>query len=54
MPVILTTPEQCETWKTAPSAVASYLQRPLLDGSLSVVQRGGKKDDLLIAANEGG
>lgn len=54
MPVILTTPEECQVWMTAPWEQARALQRPLLDGSLEIVQRGGKKDDLLIAANEGG
>lgn len=44
MPVILTTPEQCETWMTAPWATASYLQRALPDDSLKVVARGVKKD----------
>lgn len=53
MPVILTTPEQCETWMTAPWAVASYLQRPLLYGSLTIVQRGGKKDGLADLVSEG-
>ncbi|HEV7259339.1 MAG TPA: SOS response-associated peptidase family protein [Bosea sp. (in: a-proteobacteria)] len=44
MPVILTTPEQCETWMTAPWETASYLQRPLPDGSLKIVGRGAKMD----------
>lgn len=44
MPVILTTPEQFETWMTAPWAVASYLQRPLPDDSLKIVARGVLKD----------
>lgn len=46
MPVILTEQGQCETWMAATWAVASYLKRPLLDGSLKIVQHGGKKDGL--------
>lgn len=44
MPVILTTPEECEAWMTAPWEQARALQRSLPDGSLDVVARGGKKD----------
>ncbi len=44
MPVILTTPEEIETWMTAPASDALKLQRPLPDGALLVVARGGKKD----------
>lgn len=44
MPVILTTPEQCETWMTAEWPIASYLQRALPDDSLTIVARGVKKD----------
>jgi putative SOS response-associated peptidase YedK len=43
MPVILTTPEECETWMTAPWE-ARALQRPLPDGSLDIFARGVKKD----------
>lgn len=46
MPVILTTPEECETWMTAPWEQAKALQRPLPDGSLSIVARGVKQDEL--------
>jgi putative SOS response-associated peptidase YedK len=44
MPVILTKPEEIETWMTAPTDVALKLQRPLPDGSLKIVARGLKKD----------
>jgi len=44
MPVILTTPDEVEAWMTAPWDEAKALQRPLQDGALTVVQRGGKKD----------
>jgi putative SOS response-associated peptidase YedK len=44
MPVILTTPEDVETWMTAPTPAALQLQRPLPDSSLRIVARGEKKD----------
>jgi putative SOS response-associated peptidase YedK len=44
MPVILTTPEEIETWLTAPAQEALRLQRPLPDGSLKIVARGEKQD----------
>ncbi|MET4702084.1 putative SOS response-associated peptidase YedK [Constrictibacter sp. MBR-5] len=45
MPVILTEPHEWEAWLSAPSAEACTLQRPLPDGALSMVARGGKKDE---------
>ena len=44
MPVVLTTPEEIETWMSAPSAVALKLQRPLPDGALRIVARGLRQD----------
>ena len=44
MPVILTTPDEVETWMTAPSDAVLKLQRPLSDGSLKIVARGVKED----------
>ena len=45
MPVILTTPEEVETWMTAPAEEALKLQRPLPDGALRIVARGLLKED---------
>ena len=44
MPVILTEPDELETWMTAPPEEALKLQRPLPDGSLKVVARGSRQD----------
>jgi putative SOS response-associated peptidase YedK len=44
MPVILTTPEEVETWMMAPPDEALKLQRPLSDGTLRIVARGVKED----------
>ena len=44
MPVILTTPDEVETWLDAPAPIALQLQRPVADGSLVVVARGFKQD----------
>jgi putative SOS response-associated peptidase YedK len=44
MPVILTTPEEVETWMTTPPDEVLKLQRPLRDGTLWIVARGVKED----------
>ena len=44
MPVILTTPEECESWMTGPVLEALQLQRPLADQLLSVIATGAKQD----------
>jgi putative SOS response-associated peptidase YedK len=44
MPVILTTPDEVETWMTALPDEALRLQRPLPDGALRIVARGVKED----------
>ena len=44
MPVVLTTPEEIDTWLEAPTAIALQLQRPLADDALVVVARGQKQD----------
>lgn len=44
MPVILTEPDEIETWLSAPWAEASALQHPLPDGALRIVARGTKQD----------
>lgn len=44
MPVILTEPDEWDTWLTAEPAAALALQRPLPDGQLQIVARGGRQD----------
>ncbi len=44
MPVILTTPDEADTWLRAPAAEALALQRPLPDGALTIVARGQRQD----------
>jgi putative SOS response-associated peptidase YedK len=44
--VILTTPDEAETWMTAAPDEALKLQRPLPDGALKIVARGVKEDPL--------
>ena len=44
MPAILTSPAEWETWLAAPWEEVRALQRPLPDGALRVVARGGNED----------
>lgn len=44
MPVILTPPDEVDTWMTAPAEEALNLQRPLSDGALRIVACGMKED----------
>jgi putative SOS response-associated peptidase YedK len=44
MPVILTMPDEIDTWLDAPAPIALQLQRPLPDGVLRVVAREAKQD----------
>jgi putative SOS response-associated peptidase YedK len=44
MPVVLTTQDDMDLWMNAPTAEALDLQRPLPDGMLQIVARGGKAD----------
>lgn len=44
MPVILTTPDECETWMKAPVDEALTLQRSLPDDAPTIVASGEKED----------
>jgi putative SOS response-associated peptidase YedK len=44
MPAILTDPDEWDTWLEAPWDQASILQRPLPDGALQIVAKGGRQD----------
>ena len=44
MLVILTTPDEVETWMTSSADEALKLQRPLPDRTLRIVARGVKED----------
>jgi putative SOS response-associated peptidase YedK len=50
MPVMLTTPEEYETWLTAPAEEALKLQRPLPDKMLEIVAEGPRSDQPEMAA----
>ena len=54
MPVILTEPEEIETWMTAEWPVAATLQRPLPDSSLVIVARGAKQDGVAPSPRDEG
>jgi putative SOS response-associated peptidase YedK len=49
MPVILTTPEEYDVGLRAPWKEASYLQRPLPDGSLQIVVGHVKKEEARVS-----
>jgi putative SOS response-associated peptidase YedK len=49
MPVILTRPDEIETWLVAPTAEVLKLQRPLPDDALRIVARGSKEDGPQVA-----
>jgi len=51
MPVILTKPEEVETWMTAPPEETLKLQRPLPDGKLRIVARGAKEDPVMTTTS---
>jgi putative SOS response-associated peptidase YedK len=44
MPVILTTPKECDVWTRAPWDEAGKLQRPLPDGVLKIIASGERED----------
>ena len=44
MPVILTEPDEWETWLAAPFEEAKVLQRPMPDDALMIVAEGERRD----------
>jgi putative SOS response-associated peptidase YedK len=44
MPVLLTTPDEMDTWMEVPWEVARELQRPLPDSAMQIVAKGKRQD----------
>ncbi|UZO92347.1 Hypothetical protein RMP42_02621b [Roseomonas mucosa] len=44
MPVLLTTPDEMDTWLEAPQGIARELQRPLPDDDMLIVAKGNRRD----------
>ena len=44
MPVLLTTPDEMDTWMEAPLEIARELQRPLPDSAMLIVSKGNRQD----------
>jgi putative SOS response-associated peptidase YedK len=43
-PVLLTTPDEMDTWLEAPWEVAHELRRPVPDNDMLIVRKGNRKD----------
>ena len=46
MPVIMTTEEKINVWRTAPPEQALTLQRPLANDAITIVAKGQRQDGL--------